>query len=273
MTKRLGLTGVLFGFVILAGAVGYWGILLADLTLNRIGFCEIKGEAVSTFECTREWIGATSGWAAAIAAGCTIYVLIDHSKELQKGNHFSRYSQLAQIKGELMPEFDLGTFWNKLYTNELKITGRTYPNDDIIHEFLGLLIQLSDSLRSNRESANRFLPEEVLENRKALENYLRAYIEGWKIREFLKGNEEGNLGLTEKRTRVFVRHLRKAAKITDPNQIVGPSEIHFLYLIIQTFREFTSQCVTLHDALKLERIRNAEEVGYHDPTSFTRNPR
>jgi len=73
-------------FIVLfcAGALGGFAFLaISDFAIVRADWC-IAGEA----DCLREWIGALSGWAAAIAAGATIVYLAGQMRETRRQTAF-----------------------------------------------------------------------------------------------------------------------------------------------------------------------------------------
>jgi hypothetical protein len=55
-----------------AGFAAFYAMWLLDFAIVRVGWCA-GGQSMNS--CAREWIGATSGWAAAIFAAGTIYFL------------------------------------------------------------------------------------------------------------------------------------------------------------------------------------------------------
>lgn len=62
----------------------FFAVWLLDFLLFRIGWCV----GVET-ACLREWIGATSGWAAASVAGITIHALYVQIQEQRKQTEFA----------------------------------------------------------------------------------------------------------------------------------------------------------------------------------------
>jgi len=83
---------------LLFGIAGAFTIILGAEIVRmfyRDGFCspdELSGTA-----CFRQWVGALSGWAAAIAAGITIYFLYGQTQAQRK--------QMAYAIGEADPDF------------------------------------------------------------------------------------------------------------------------------------------------------------------------
>ncbi|MHC5232813.1 hypothetical protein [Brucella sp. LJL56] len=83
---------------ILFGIVGAFTIILCTEIVRmfyRDGFC--SPDDLSGIACFRQWVGALSGWAAAIAAGITIYFLYGQTQTQRK--------QMAYAIGEADPDF------------------------------------------------------------------------------------------------------------------------------------------------------------------------
>ena len=93
------------GHVTCAAAAGmgiFVAMWLLDFALIRADWC-----AGAQANCFREWLSALSGWAAALAAGITIFVLFDQIKEQRK--------QTAYAVGEAEPDFiiERNRFYNR----------------------------------------------------------------------------------------------------------------------------------------------------------------
>jgi hypothetical protein len=80
-----------------------WGALLGAFTFLAITdfaiFTNAEWCGVADEHCLREWIGALSGWAAAIAAGVTLVALYDQIREQRKQTDF--------ILGDAPPTLDV----------------------------------------------------------------------------------------------------------------------------------------------------------------------
>jgi hypothetical protein len=70
----------LAAFAAFAGA--FLAVWLTSFFLTDAGWCPADGN------CLREWIGATSGWAAAAGAGGTIYILLKQLTVMQRQTDF-----------------------------------------------------------------------------------------------------------------------------------------------------------------------------------------
>jgi len=84
-------------FIVLLGGAALGGfafLAISDFAIVRADWC-VAGEA----DCLREWIGALSGWAAAIAAGATITFLAGQMREARR--------QTAFVVGDALPTVEL----------------------------------------------------------------------------------------------------------------------------------------------------------------------
>lgn len=86
------------GYLALGIALGFMGALAAFIWLNSFAQHSYCGQGENYGACFREWFGALSGWAAAGAAGITIFALYDQIKEQRKQSDF--------VLGEALPTFD-----------------------------------------------------------------------------------------------------------------------------------------------------------------------
>lgn len=71
-----------------AGIGMFVAMWLLDFAVVRAGWC-ISSPTEDTAVCAREWIGALSGWAAALAAGLAIFPIYEQLKEHRRQTSFS----------------------------------------------------------------------------------------------------------------------------------------------------------------------------------------
>lgn len=84
-----------------AGLGAFVSLWLLDFAVVRVGFCGAPPtETIS--QCAREWIGALSGWAAAVAAGITLALTLGPLREQVR--QARRQTDFAV--GEALPTFD-----------------------------------------------------------------------------------------------------------------------------------------------------------------------
>ncbi|KZL02285.1 MULTISPECIES: hypothetical protein [unclassified Pseudovibrio] len=238
-----------------------------DFNTLRAGLCA-GIPSVEPMACMRAWLGATSGWFAVFAAAATIYVLLNHTREMRRSNQFSQFSHLSQIKGALAPEFDLRRHDNEVRSAYYKITGTAVLDREKIREFLRLLIELLRLINENNGNANKYFPEDILEYRSALRNYLIGYIEGWEISQLVHSDKEDKTSLSTERARTFWRHLKLVRNNKDLKNIHGPGEVFFLCMIMTKLDAFMRVAFEFEENLKQERRKNSNEINSHHAPPF-----
>lgn len=151
---------------VLAGALGGFTFLSAtDFALKEAAWC-VTGEQ----HCLREWIAALSGWAAAVAAGVTILVLLGQLREARRQTEF--------IVGDAPPTVSvsdpLHTGASEAFQNRIIVTNwnrnpvvlhRVTIDDEWGQELVEARVVENDTIRQNIRQA-QFEQE-------------RLFIEGW----------------------------------------------------------------------------------------------
>ncbi|MER9829189.1 hypothetical protein NKJ51_12480 [Mesorhizobium sp. M0134] len=112
------------GYLALGIALGFMGALAAFVWINgvaELGYC---GAGENYGACVREWIGASSGWAAAFAAGITIFALYYQIKEQRKQTEF--------VLGDAAPTVDvIGEDFTRSYIQIVNWNRRALLVDNI----------------------------------------------------------------------------------------------------------------------------------------------
>ena len=106
-----------------------WGAFLGAFTFLAITDFALVTNATwcgnADMHCLREWVGALSGWAAAVAAGITILALYDQLREQRKQTDF--------VLGEALPTFDAySEGFVDVYLRVVNWNRRTFLIDKIV---------------------------------------------------------------------------------------------------------------------------------------------
>ncbi|QAZ45933.1 hypothetical protein [Mesorhizobium sp. Pch-S] len=103
---------------LVGGFAAYW---IASSVLGEYSWC-IAGEE----HCVREWVSALSGWAAAVAAGVTLFALYDQLREQRRQTDFvlgdAKPTLTARHPQDRLEDFALRIVnWNRVSADILRV--------------------------------------------------------------------------------------------------------------------------------------------------------